>query len=91
MAKLKSEEDKKLYLRINTKKYQAVPLKDVDSKESFTITTAKKSRIKTKVRCEECGQLYNQNDLKLCVLCSKKACFNCVENIKGAYYCRACL
>ena len=65
-------------LRINTKKFSAVPLKDI-KKESIVITTAKKSSVRTNIKCDECGTLINRNDTKKCNECGKNVCPNCLQ------------
>lgn len=88
---IKGEKEGEPLLRINTKKYNAVPMKNIKAESAFVVTTAKKSRVKTKIRCEECQDLFHQNDMKRCNSCGKNICLNCAENIKGKSHCGACL
>ncbi|NLB88273.1 MAG: hypothetical protein GX790_03475 [Syntrophomonadaceae bacterium] len=87
-SKKKNEE---LSLRINTQKFSAMPMKNPKKENSIVITTAKKSQVKTKVRCDRCLELINRSDVKHCNECGKNVCISCMQILRGKHYCLACV
>lgn len=83
--------DEELLLRINTQKFSAVPMKNPKKENSIVITTARKSQVKAKIKCERCLTLINRNDTKHCSECDKNVCLNCLEFKKGQHYCLGCV
>ncbi len=85
----KGEEKTEPSLKINTKKYRAIPMKN-PSESALVISTAKKSRIKAKVKCQECGALANSFNIKKCKQCGRNICLQCSLEKKGKIYCKNC-
>lgn len=87
MGSYKGEE---LLLRINTQKFNAVPMKN-PKKSNIVITTAKKSQVKAKIKCDRCLTLINRSDIKQCNECGRNVCLECIELKKGKHYCLQCV
>lgn len=89
MSLEKADKHMEPLLRINTKKYRATPMQNTKT-NLLTISTGKRSRIKAKVKCHECGILINRLDIKECDKCSKNICLQCAQVKGDKYYCKSC-
>lgn len=85
------DKDEELLLRINTQKFSAIPMKNAKKESSIVITTAKKSSVKAKIKCDRCQNLLNRYDIKVCNGCGKHICAGCFGVKRGNHYCLECL
>lgn len=89
MDKGKEAEEQPI-LRISTKKYNAIPVKNSKEENMFIVTTAKRSRIRAKTICPECGLLVSRYDMRICSICGRETCTHCVKEKGNQYLCTRC-
>jgi rRNA maturation endonuclease Nob1 len=72
------EEERAPEVKIKTKVFKAVPVKNAVEESMFIITTARRSNIEVSYNCSECGKRVTKQELKTCPGCGLDFCSQCL-------------
>lgn len=86
----KTLEEKSEQVSIKTRKYQAIPLKNIKEPRVFVVNAARKSRIRAANLCANCGAQVDRQDIRNCQLCDKQICKNCLVENNEELICTDC-
>jgi len=66
-------------MRINTKKYKALKIKNEGEPSMFMVTTARKSSVEAKNLCSSCGLWFSRHEMRTCKTCGSEVCKYCLK------------
>ena len=73
------EEERAPEINVKTRKYEAIPIKNVSEERMFMVTTARRSNIEMNYSCPECGIRLRKQELETCSDCGGDYCRKCLQ------------
>jgi len=73
------EEERAPEVKVKTKIFRAVPIKNAIEESMFMITTARRSNIEVNYNCSLCGMRVKKQELETCYACGQDFCSQCME------------
>jgi ribosomal protein L37E len=73
------EEERAPQVKVKTKVFRAVPIKNEIEESMFMISTARRSNIEVSYNCSLCGMQVNKRQLETCSACGQGFCRECME------------
>lgn len=74
-----NEEERAPEVKVKTRVFRAVPIKNAIEESMFMVTTARRSNIEVSHSCSECGLRVKKRELETCYSCGQDLCSQCLQ------------